>query len=460
MTDNRVRRWAVTSARVVIGTGIAVAAVVAVGAGVAAPWPTVSAEPASVQALPAPSESVIACDGPLLALGRTIEQAGQLSVAAPQLVVSGPEASGVVTDSLAGPADAEPAVLSAPPLENERVELAASGSATIADADLRGYAASACTPALAESWLVGGATTTGANDLVVLSNPGDVAATAQLTVFGAAGISTPPGGRDRVIAPGTQVVISLPGLQRDEESPVIRVTSTGAPVRASLQSSLIRVLTPGGVDQVQAVTAASVRQIIPAVTVVVEPGENPATIVRILSPTADGEATVTVRSTDGASTSASAVVPLVAGVPSELELGDLAAGRFTVTVDATVPTVAAVWATTGFGEGSDFAWYAAAPEIATPSLFAVPAGPSPRLTLVNPNATDTSVVLTADGEAASDVTVPAESSVVLPVEAGSIYRLDPAGPVHASVGMSSANALAGFAVWPADAAAPPITVYP
>lgn len=461
MTDNRVRRWAATSARVVIGTGIAVAAVIAVGAGIAAPWPTVSAEPVSVEALPAPSESVIACDGPLLALGRTVEQAGQLSIAAAQQVVSGPAASGAETGSLTAPGDAQPVVLSAPPLGGERVELAAAGSASIADADLQGFAASACTPALAESWLVGGASTTGANDLVVLSNPGDVAATAQLTVFGAAGPSTPPGGRDRVIAAGSQVVIALPGLQRDEESPVIRVTSTGAPVRASLQTSLIRVLTPGGVDQVQAVAAASVRQVIPGVTVVAEPdGANPATIVRILSPTSDGEATVTVTEIDGASAGTSSVVPLAAGVPSELELGELAAGRYTVTVDSSAPTVAAVWEATGFGAGSDFAWHAAAPEIATPSVFAVPDGPSPQLTLVNPNESEASVSLTADGGAATTVTVPAQSSVSVSVDAGLVYRLDPAAPVHAAVGMSSADALAGFAVWPADAAAPPITVYP
>ncbi|MBN9166715.1 MAG: hypothetical protein J0I07_37630, partial [Myxococcales bacterium] len=40
---------------------------------------------------------------------------------------------------------------------------AAAGSATVASPDLIGFSASACRPPLAESWLVAGASTTGAN---------------------------------------------------------------------------------------------------------------------------------------------------------------------------------------------------------------------------------------------------------------------------------------------------------
>jgi hypothetical protein len=462
MSDSRRRRWALTSARVVIGTGVAVAAVIAVTAGVAAPWPTLSAQPVRVQATPAPSESVIACDGPLLALGRTVEQAGELSIAAPQQVVSGPAATEAVSSALTAPAGATPAAFSALPSDDSRAELAASGSATIADPDLRGFAASACTPPLMESWLVGGATTTGSNDLVVLANPGEVPATVQLTVYGAGGSSTPPGGRDVVVRAGAQVVISLPGLLPGEESPVVRVTSTGAPVSASLQSSLIRILTPGGVDQVAAIPAATTRQVVPGVSVVAAPDpSNPATIVRLLSPSADGEATVTLSEVDGAPVGEASTVPLAAGVPSALELGGLAAGSYTVTVDGSVPIVASVWETTGFGEGSDFAWYASAPEVATPSVLAVPAGPAPMLTVANPGTVESevSVVTLPTGDPAR-VTVPAQSSVSVPVRAGELYRLEPSAPVHATVGFSSAGALAGFPVWAADAAAPPLTVYP
>lgn len=462
MSESRVRRWALTSARVAVGTAIAGVAVVAVGAGIALPWPQVSATPVRVEAVPAPADSTLVCDGPLLALGRTVEQAGQLSVAAPQDVVSGPVGSDSRERALTGPTDGSPVALTAPPVDRALGEIAASGSSVIADADIRGFTASACTPPLMESWLVGGATTTGSNDLVVLANPGDVAATVQLTVYGAQGGSTPPGGRNRVVAPGAQIVVPLPGLLRDEESPVVQVTSSGAPVRASLQSSLIRVLTPGGVDQVGAIAAASSRAVIPDVPVLAEPdGENPSTIVRLLASHADGEAVVTVRPVGGSAASSTSAVPLVAGVPSTLELGDLTPGRYSITIDATIPVVAAAWEATGFSEGSDFAWFPAAPEIGSETLFAVPRGPSPRLTVANPGAEEITVTLVpVDGGESTSIAVPAGSSTSVDLEEATVYRLTPSAPVHASTSFSAADALAGFAIWPPDAAVPPITVFP
>ncbi|WP_448887346.1 DUF5719 family protein, partial [Enterobacter hormaechei] len=109
--------------------------------------------------------------------------------------------------------------------------------------------ASACRPPLAESWLVAGASTTGANDLVVLANPGDVAATVQLSVYGANGVSTPPSGAGLVVPARGQRVVPLAGLLLGEASPVVRIVATGAPVQAYLQASLTRTLLPGGSDQ-------------------------------------------------------------------------------------------------------------------------------------------------------------------------------------------------------------------
>ncbi|MFG6476119.1 DUF5719 family protein [Microbacterium sp. P06] len=462
MTDSRGRRWAATSARVVIGATVAVGAVAAVIAGVAAPWPTLRADPVSVTTTPAPSASVVACDGPLLALGRTVEQASSLSVAAAQAVVSGPSSTSAQPVTVAGPAGTEPTVLSAAPVGADRAELAASGSAAVADADLAGFAASSCTTPLMESWLVGGATTTGSNDLVIVSNPGDVAATVQLTVFGVSGPQTPPGGADRVVAAGTQIAVPLAGLLLDEESPVVRITATGAPVRASLQASITRVLTPGGVDQVGAVAAATNRQVIPGVSVVSAPdAANSATIVRLLAPGNDGEATVAVQPLDASAAGRTSTVPLTAGVPTSLAFDDLAPGRYTVTVDASVPIVTGTFEATGFGAGADFAWYASAPEVSTPSVFAVPNGPEPTLTIANAGSDEVTVTLedTAGG-APSTVSVAAGGATAVTVASGTIYRMAPSGPVHAGVGFASADSLASFAVWASDAAAPPITVYP
>lgn len=463
MTDRRIFRWALTSARVLIGGAVAVLTVLAVGLAVAFPWPTVTAEPMRVQATPAPGETVLACDGPLLALGRVIEQAAQLSVAGAQSVVSGPE-TGAAERPLTAPAEeAAPLAFTVAADGSAPAAFAAAGSASVEAADLRGFAASACRPPLLESWLVGGATTTGAGDLVILTNPGSVAATVQLTVYGAEGPRTAPGGTDRVVPPRSQIVIPLAGLLPGEATPVVHVAAVGAPVTATLQSSLIRTLLPGGVDQVSPVAEAATRQIVPGVVVTEAPADaagGARTIARILSPTAAADAAVTVRDASGRAVGDPVTVPLTAGVPSELELAGLGAGTYSVEVAAGVPVVAGVWSATGLGEGADFAWFAAAPTVELATAFAVPAGSSPHLALLNDASAAATVTLTAPTGVATEVTLEAGAGARVALSGSGAYTLDPSGPVRAAVSFSASGALAGFPVWGADAAAPPITIYP
>jgi hypothetical protein len=464
MTDRRVFGWALTSARVLIGAAAAVLTVLAVGLAVAFPWPTATAQPVRVQATPAPSDTLLVCDGPILALGRVIEQAAQLSVAAAQSVVSGPGAEGATRRTLAAAADgSEPLAFTAVPEGSAPAAYAAAGSGSVEAADLRGFAASACRPPLLESWLVGGATTTGASDLVMLANPGTVAATVQVTVYGASGAQVAPGGADRVVPPGTQIVIPLAGLLPAEASPVVHVAAVGAPVVAALQSSIIRTLLPGGVDVVTPVAGAAPLQVIPGVVVAPEGADaqgGARTIVRVLSPAADAEATVTVRDAAGRAVGDRRSVPLTAGVPSELELSGLTPGGYTVDVEAAAPVVAGVWSATGLGEGADFAWFSAAPPVDSPTVVAVPAGPSPVLTVVNDGADPSTVSLTSPAGQTREVAVEGGAATQIALTESGAYTLDPSRAVRAAVSFSAAGALAGYPVWAADAAAPPITVYP
>lgn len=463
MTERRPFRWVLTSTRVVVGAAAAVATVIAVVIAIAFPWPAVSADPVRVVATPAPSDTVVVCDGPLLALARVIEQAGQLSVAAGQSVVAGPSAAAATERALTAPAEgAEPLVYTVPPAASGPAVFAAAGSSSVEAADLRGFAASACRPPLLESWLVGGATTTGSGDLLILSNPGTVAATVQVTVYGASGPEVAPGGTDRIVPAGTQAVVPLAGLLPGEASPVISVTATGAPVTASLQSSLIRTLLPGGVDHVSPAAAAATRQVIPGVVVTAggDEGAGARTVARIMSPATDTQALVSIRDSTGRRVGEDATVPLVAGIPSELGLPGLPAGTYTVTVDADEPIVSGVWSTSGFGQGADFAWFAAAPEIDRSTAVAVPAGASPVLTLVNDGAESAVVGVTAPSGSRNDVDLPAGATVEIALGESGVHTLDPFAPVRAAVSFASAGALAGFPVWGADAAAPPITVFP
>lgn len=472
MSDRRAFRWATTSARLLAGTLVAIGFVIAIVTSVSIAWPTLTREPVQVAATPAPADTVLVCDGGLLAIGREAVDASRILTAAPQSVVSGVAQGDPAPTSaaLSGPTidgTSPPAAVVAAPADGARTDVAASGSATVSADDLRGFAASACRPALMESWLVGGSAATGAADVVLLANPGMVPATVQLTVYGAAGMQNPPGGTDLVVAPGAQIVVPLAGLVLGEESPVVRVTATGAPVQAALQTSITRTLVPGGVDQVGSIAASARTQTIPGVTVTLNPGADgatgTATLVRILSADADTSVTITATAIGAAGVApVSETVPLTAGIPTEVELPTLPAGQYTVQVSAEAPVVAAVWETTGFGEGSDFAWYAAAPAVSAPSLFATPAGPEPVLALANP--TDTAIVVSVDavdGAFAEQVTVPPGGSESLRLSTRTVYRLSAEGDgIRAGISQSGDGALAGFPLWPSDAAAGEITVYP
>jgi len=463
MSERRLVRVAATSARVVAGAAVATAAVLGTIVGIAAPWPQYSATPVRVQATPTPGDTLLACDGPLLALGRSADSASSLSAAAGQQVVSGPADSDATPTALTGATadssgDAE--ALRAAPRDGLPSPLAAAGSATAAASDLVGLAASACRPPLAESWLVGGATTTGANDLVVLANPGAVPATVQLSVYGAKGVSNPPSGQNLVVPAGGRRVVPLAGLLLGEESPVVRVVSSGAPVHASLQAQLTRLLLPGGVDQVAPLAQADTRLVMPGVQVFGADASQAGTVLRLLSPGSDASATVTLVPSDpSVSAPAPTTIPLTAGLPTSVNLSGAAAGAYTVDVSATAPIVGATWSTTGFGEGSDFAWYVPAPAISTPSAIVVASGVGANLVIAGGD-TDAAVTLTpADGGAAITTSVAARASVAVPVAAG-VYRLEAGAPVRAAVTYAGAGALASYPLWPADAAASALTILP
>lgn len=467
MSDRRVFRWATTGARVLAGTVVAAAFVVAVTTAVALPWPTLTREPVEITATPAPEASVLACAGPLLALGRDAAAAGAIAVAAPQDLTAG------VRDAAAPPVEtqlqsnvpgAAASVFTAEPRDRARTDVAATGSSTVTADDLSGFAASPCRPPLTESWLVGGATTTGSADIVIISNPGEVPATVELTVFGTGGPVVPPGG-DLVVAAGTQQALSLAGLALGQDSPVIRVSATGAPVTALLQTSLTRTLLPGGVDQVGAIEKPENDLVIPGVAVAPAggPATDAATVLRVLAPSADTTAHVTVTPTGVAQpVSAPIDLSLTAGMPLDLDLGGLDAREYTVSVQADAPLVGAVWQTTGFGVGADFAWYTPAPELAVASLFATPSGPSPALTVANPTDREAQVTVDAvDGSSSTTVVVQPGQTTRFSLRARTVYAIDAGGVgVRAGVSLTADDALAGFPVWSGDTAATPIVIYP
>lgn len=457
------------SVRAVIGTAVAVGVTALIVTAVPAPWPVVATDAPSVTALPEAADAVVACSGPLLAIGRTVENALQISAA------SGVDATVGAVDGQSAPLGTAllsprveaggPVAYVAPPAGGRMATIAAATSADVAAEDVAGFAASACRAPLMEEWIVGGQNTTGSSDILLLANPGDVTATVQLTVFGAQGAQTPPGASDIIVQAGAQVALPLAAVSGEEQQPVIRVTASGAPVAASLQSSLVRTLVPGGVDVQTGSGVAATTQVIAGITIAREASAlsgQPPNIVRVLAPEAAASATVSVTPAGPAAASLNrGTFELAPGIPLELDLGALAPGDYTVTVEASAPVVAAAFSTTGFGEGSDFAWYSPSPELHASALFAVPAGPQPRLVLANRGVDEAMVTLSEQGRDARTVSVPAGRSVAVALTADRLFTLDVGEQpgVFAAVTFSGASALAGMAVWPGDADAQAVRVF-
>lgn len=418
-------------------------------------------EPFVVAAVPPATESVAVCGGPILAAGRDAADASALSDAAeerPVLDAQTVESAQRRLDAVDVAAGAGPLVLTVPPVGDQRSDIAAAASAAVEAEDLRGFAAAACVRATMESWIVGGSAMTGASDLVILSNPGAVPARVDITVFGDEGAGEPAAGQDVIVAAGTQRVIPLASLALGQERPVIRVTSAEAPVAASLQSRITRVLVPGGLDQVAATAAPAPQLWIPAIAHTSGAEDATATL-RLLSPSADATATVTVHAEAGHAVGPVAV-SLTEGVPLELDLGDLGAGRYGVDVIADRPLVGAVRTNSGAGVGSDFGWFAAAEPLTQNTVFAVAEGPAPEVMLRGVDDTAQTVELVEAGGARTSVVVPARGVASVPVVSGGVYQLEVTGSVAAALGYAGPGALAGYVIAPAESAAAQVRVVP
>ncbi|HWI32496.1 MAG TPA: DUF5719 family protein [Microbacterium sp.] len=467
MSGNRWFRWAATGTRTIIGTAVAIAFTALVVTAVSSPWPVVEHPAPRIEAQPDPADTVAVCAGPALALGRTVVDAQRISVAGSSDVTVGvpAESAAPQQSTLASPRVDEsrgvPSFVAQPEGDDVAV-LAAASSVTVAAPDLSGFAAAGCRPPLMESWIVGGTTTTGASDILLLSNPGDVTASVQLTIYGAQGPQTPPGADGIIVPAGTQLALPLAGVAGREEQPVVRVTATGAPVTASLQSSLVRTLVPGGLDIQSAVTEADAVQVLAGVTVTASTPDAASTIMRVLAPSDDAEVTIRATAVGDATVVSSTTLPLTAGIPADAELANLAPGTYVITVEADAPVVSAVWQASGFGAGSDYAWYTPSPGLGADTLIAAPSGPGARLVLVNAGSEPAAIAVRRVGGAEQEVAVPAGGAADIPIESDAVYSVDPGGAAGIAAGLTYAGpgALGAVPVWPADAGAEPVLVYP
>ncbi|MCD2444028.1 DUF5719 family protein [Agromyces sp. SYSU K20354] len=473
------------------GLAVLAAAGIAVGAVAAAalvPWPEHRTEAPSVVVQPAETGQLRVCPGPLLSIGDDPAAATTASSVGSADVTSGavPTDADVTETPLAAPdnsradADGPPLALTTEPGAVDAGMLAGAQSQTVTREGLSGFAAASCTEAVAESWLVGGATDVGRTTLVLLANPTAVAATVDLRVIGETGRVDAPSALGIIVPPSSQRVLSLAGLAPNLVSPVVHVTSTGGAIAASLEHSVVEGLTPAGVELVGPTALPAPTQVIPGFVVPSHGGVAPADdhaegdgfpAVRLLA-TGQEPVQVSVGVVPDTGGSGSTVdVTLEPGLVTDVPLGELDAGEYTIRLDGDGPFVAAARATTGVPEAQtdpdgadpeasvDLAWTTATMPLIDTAIVAVPRGPSPVLHLANPGGDEIEVRYAVDGEERS-ITIQGGDAASVDVDAQSVVELSGVAGVHATVTFSGDQALASFAVQPPGPLDTPIRVYP
>ena len=484
------KKVAIVGARLTVGLiGVGVAAATVLAASVV-PLPTIGATVGSTVVTPVSAPQQRVCPGPVLRLGDARgADANVANTIGTAIVVHGASGGTVVQDGLVpadNPANTPPQrlTLTAGGDSGAQDILAGSQSQSVDIGDYRGFAAAVCQTAAAESWLVGGSTLTGRTTLIMLSNPSSVQATVDLEIFAEKGQVTADGTKGIVLQPGGQRVFSLAGFAPNVASPVVHVVSTGGEVVANLEQSIIRTLDPGGVDLVGSSARANTLNVIPGVVLgdhgVIESMlgqggyEDAVPILRILVPgsvAANAQLTI---AKDGDTNAPSTVdLKVDPGIATDFPLQDFPDGTYTVSVKTDLPAVVGARSTAlqiagpvpsdptvaPKVVGTDFAWFAAAPELRSTALVTVAPGPSPTLSLTNATAQDTTVTLDGPGVPAAPVSIPAGHTVTFAVSANGKYQLSGFAELHAAVSYSGTGAVAGFAVVPPEPASGPITVF-
>ncbi len=469
-----------TGARIITGVVVAAVAVVAAGAALALPLPSVTAEPSSFTVDPAPAEEVRGCTGPLVRLSDdTGQDATAISgVGSAQVVASSSDAAVPLEQSpLASPDDRSSSPSTAP----QRVALtpsatgagtlfAAAQAQTAASGDLVGLAASACGEASADSWLVAGSTSVGRTSFVTLANPGDVAAVVDLTLYGDQGPIVSPGSNNLDVPARSTRIVSLAGLAPDQADPVVHVVASVGSVTAAVQQSVVRGLEPGGVDVAGTTAPPTTTQTVPGLQIsgssaIAEKLGDPdysdlTSVLRLLVP-GDQPASVTIRIAEqkdgGAQTEYQ--VGLTPGVVTEFPLQDVPDGTYTVTATSDQPIVMSGRTSTLANGVTDFAWYPSVLPLDTTFFVATANGPNPQLTLVNAGAAPVDVTWTALDGGVGTSTVPVGSRAV-PFQAGMSYTVTVSAPVSATLGFAGDGLLASYGISAPSPAAAPIVVYP
>ena len=328
-------------------------------------------------------------------------------------------------------------VVSADALANQQASAAAAMKFTATDGDLQGTAAANCQRPSNDQWLAGASTTVGRASVLLLTNASSTPATVSLELFGGGGQIQAPGSRGLLVAPGTTRSVVLAGLAPGEPQLSVHVRSAGGPVAAAIQQSVLRGLTPGGVDFIAPGAAPAVRQVMTGVDIQDPAGvaaltgrsgyEDAAPALQITVPgPSDAVVEVKVYGRDGQkSLPSGGVITAKAGSITEVSLAGVPAGHYTVSAASDVSFVAATRISRGTQEGqpSDVAWASSGVRLGSQHVVPVPQGGTRQLVFgaLDARATITYAAITADGKvrapSTADIAGGTTASIAVPDKA-------------------------------------------
>ena len=311
-------------------------------------------------------------------------------------------------------------VLRADAVANQNASAAGAMKYTATDGDLQGSAAAPCSQPLNDQWLVGASTVVGRTSVLALTNASSTPATVSLELFGAGGQIQAPGSRGLLVAPGTTRSVVLAGLAPNEAQLSVHVRSAGGPVAASIQQSVLRGLTPGGVDFISPGTGPAVRQVMTGVDV-----QDPSAVAALTAQSgyrdagpaleltvpgaSDAVVEIKLYGRDGQQALPSGgVITAKAGSTTEVSLAGVPAGQYTVEASSDVSIVAATRMGRGAqpGQTLDVAWAASAVRLGSQHVVPVPKGGVRQLVFgaLDARATITYAPITADGKVRANAT--------------------------------------------------------
>ncbi len=348
--------------------------------------------------------------------------------------------------------------------------------------DLRGLAATTCAGPVDDAWLVGGGTVDGRRARLLLANPGAAPGVVDLTVLGPDGALQPAAGQGVVLPAHTEIALYLDALSPQLSAMAVHVQARTGRFVAVLQDSLMRGITPGGLDDLSAVTPAR-RQLVTGLV-----RKAPGTVTLTVAVPGERDAVVRVRllGTDSGVDLPDGVVTVPAHSVKAVTLPDTVGdGTWTADLAADVEIVAAgmSWVTRPGGENaataaglgtvvpvSELAWSPAAAPLTGDVLLALPSpaatagAPALHAQLVLADRDDPDTAGPGDVVAvtlvSADGGVSTRSAPVTPGRTTTVAIPDGTVAVRLAAGAAGAHLVGAVQLSATDAAGPLLTVLP